>query len=144
MKIPPIHLFQRVVEIETREFSVLDAGLETARFDAHDCEPREARHAIDAIPWTQIAGRTDDDLADRADDFVRGEVISGALPTSIEASVLLRDFVEAGVVLELVAASRLLGFEPRLTLGVDRIFEHGTVEQRIRHDSNPNRATVSR
>ena len=64
---------------------------------AHEHEPRHARHAVDAVALAQLARRADHDLAHRADRLVGREPVVRAREAAVEAAVLLRHLVEAGV-----------------------------------------------
>src|SRR5690606_10016101 len=109
--------------------SVLAVGLELPRLAGAHPQPGHARHAVEAIARAQLPGRTDHDLAHRADHLVRAEDVAGALPVPVEAPVLDRHLVEA-LVVELETAPR----RPAGLLALDR----------VAHRANPSRATAAR
>ena len=77
---------------------VVDSSLKRAIARSDDDESGHARHAVDLVPGSQFAARTNHNFANRAKNFVWCESISGAFPFAIEFSVFLRNFVEARVV----------------------------------------------
>ena len=71
---------------------------ETSIFASSNDQARHARHAVDAISGPQLPGRTDDDLADRAEYFIGRETIGVPLPLPIEAPIAGGHFVEASLI----------------------------------------------
>src|SRR3990172_110353 len=83
---------------------VHDPRFEVAGGAARDHEPGHAGHAVDAVAWAQLAGRTHHDLAHRTEGLVRPERIALAPPAPVEAAGLLRHLVEALIVQHEAAA----------------------------------------